>query len=898
MPSAYSAYSAARSACSAACAAACAAAALIVAASSIAAAQQQGSVQLSTDTQLVQGNDVRRATERTWEPDFGALWTQPGVRFGQLQLEVRASRRGDELHLGRTWFALRDAKARGVSWTFEGGDLYTPPAAVDYRFSNISAPAITFTGGAASAKSKSGSLQIVAGRSTAWRNIFGTDPDTLGQTLGRARGSYHATPRVQLLARASRVRTTNLKEFTRTIDASDQAGGGVRVLVSPSFHLIADGAFVRYRATGATAPVRDYSYLGGAHLLLSRGWVQLNASRYSPGDMPVLNASLQDRSGLFSAGEYDLLRRLRLFGGWEKLDTNIHPTGTALSRPSATTSRRFGGARFQLASRTIFSLRVEDGGRVSRPSAFGTFGALAASTSDTGSTSAELQTSAGRVTAFGRYTRRESVDSIFTSATYTQHDSAAQLYVNLSRQTQLFGSATLTHNRLLDGSGNSYLQVSAGAQQQLFTPGMWLRLEGTTSRSEDLVTGLLAPREAISVGLNGQIARNTTIGLNVYADRAPAGFTSDAAAWLTRSTLRVVHSIPTGSVRVANTNGVAVRAGRGTGTVSGSVFADWNANGQPDAGEDVLAGIPVALGGIAAVTTGRDGQFSFLNVPSGLQQVRLDLNALPVDFDAPAGTDVSLEISRGETRRVAFGLLPLGGIRGQVFEDANKNGRLDPGDPLLDNAVLVLDGGQRSELARKGQFRFDAVRAGDHRLELLKESLPEGSAVTGGTERPASITRETPQIEFVFLVTVEKRPEIRKVFPSRGGNVPAAAAAAATRSGAGAPASRPASGAAPSGAAASPAPRRAAAPLPPPAASGAYTIQVAAVTEAANARALLDELKRVGFDAYLIEPAADAPEPPFYRVRVGKYASRSSAQLAVSRLERQLGVKLWVTRTR
>ena len=238
-------------------------------------------------------------------------------------------------------------------------------------------------------------------------------------------------------------------------------------------------------------------------------------------------------------------------------------------------------------------------------------------------------------------------------------------------------------------------------------------------------------------------------------------------------------------MRVANANGVATRPGRGTGTVSGSVFADWNANGQPDPGEEVLAGIPVALGGGAAVTTGRDGQFSFLNVPSGLQQVRLDLNALPVDFDAAAGADVSLELSRGETRRVSFGLLPLGGISGRVFEDANRNGQLDAGEPPVDNAVLVLDGGQRSELARKGQFRFDAVRAGDHIIELLKESLPEGAAIVGASERPAPITREAPQTEFLFLVTIDKRPEVTEGVPAERRRGSARGVRGATRCAAG-----------------------------------------------------------------------------------------------------------------
>ena len=295
------------------------------------------------------------------------LWTQPGRRFGQFQLELRGTRRGEELHLGRTWLALRDARARGVSWTLEGGDLYAPPSFLDYQFSNLSAPAITFTGGAVSAKSKSVAFQVVAGRSTAWRNIFGTDPDTLGQTVGLARASYRATPRLQLTARGSRVRTTDLKEFPHTIDDSDQAGGGMRFIVTPCSSSSPTARSSAIARPVRPTPINDYSYLAGAHVLLSRGWVQVNASRYSPGDMPVLNASLQDRSGVFTAAEYDLVERVRLFGGWETLDTNINPSGIALQRPMAATNRRFGGVRLRVAARSTFTVRIEDGGRVSRP---------------------------------------------------------------------------------------------------------------------------------------------------------------------------------------------------------------------------------------------------------------------------------------------------------------------------------------------------------------------------------------------------------------------------------------------------------------------------------------------------------------------------------------------------
>ena len=66
----------------------------------------------------------------------------------------------------------------------------------------------------------------------------------------------------------------------------------------------------------------------------------------------------------------------------------------------------------------------------------------------------------------------------------------------------------------------------------------------------------------------------------------------------------------------------------------------------------------------------------------------------------------------------------------------------------------------------------------------------------------------------------------------------------------------------------------------------AFTIQVAALTDAANARVLEAELKAVGFDAYLVEPGADAPDA-LHRVRVGTFrhaASPHSARYRGSRI--------------
>jgi cell division septation protein DedD len=389
----------------------------------------------------------------------------------------------------------------------------------------------------------------------------------------------------------------------------------------------------------------------------------------------------------------------------------------------------------------------------------------------------------------------------------------------------------------------------------------------------------------LGFSLYGQITRQTSIALNVHMDRSPA-FSSRGPEWATRSMLRLTRSMATGSVYVAGgAPGTAVAAGRGTGTVSGSVFADWNANGLPDADESLLEGIPLRLGSSQSATS-REGQFAFLNVPVGLREVGLDTGALPIDYDPPSVTAVRLELLRGETKRVLFGLIPLGMIEGQVVRDANGNRRADPGDEPMDAAVVVLDGGARSEQVRRGRFRFDAVRSGEHLVKLLVESLPDGAVVAGPAEAKIVLGRDSLSASVPFLVSIEKRPEIRKVFPPRVGAAPAAdPGTAIPRPPAGRAPAAPRS-VAPGGA--SPRPRAA------PAAAG-FAIQIAALSDPSRARELVRSLIASGLGAYLVLPQTSEPGG-LYRVRVGPYATRAAAARANAPLEKARGEKLWIVR--
>ena len=84
-------------------------------------------------------------------------------------------------------------------------------------------------------------------------------------------------------------------------------------------------------------------------------------------------------------------------------------------------------------------------------------------------------------------------------------------------------------------------------------------------------------------------------------------------------------------------------------------------------------------------------------------------------------------------------------------------------------------------------------------------------------------------------------------------------------------------GAADSAAAAAP-------PAPPLAPSNAVNYQVGAVRKHADAQKLLDELKKKGFRAFILEPPEGDPNP-YFRVQVGPFTDPVEAEDARSKLE-------------
>ena len=727
------------------------------------AAAQQGSVQVVAAGQVSTGDPARTGGLQGYQPDIGLSWFQPTLRWGTLTFDAHAVRNNNDPRLGRALFGIRDLKSHGLTWNMSAGDTAYTPYLTDYGFNNLFAPQVTFRGASVSAVNANTSLSVTAGRVTVFRDLFAANADTLGQSLFVARASQKLTKWVEVVAHASRVRTEDLKGFSYLIESGDDAGAGVRVNATKTLQFIADAGLTSYRRKGASNWEQKPSMLVGTRWTGKQGWFQVDAHRFSPGNFSVINNPYNDREGVFAAGEYNIAGQVRVFGGWDMFRNNLEANATAASVGQGTATRAYGGARVRINSHLFVGGRIENGARTSKPSQYSV-----GYESDTGAKSAEWQLSFTKWNAVGRYERRSNVDisgglSAPTS-TFTQHDLSGQLFYSVTNATRVFTTLFLTQRRDQVGGGQSFWQASAGTQFQISRRNVFARAEVILSRNRELESDFLTPRSAFSGGLNAQIAKRVALSLDVFVDRSPVQL-AQASPWMSRTILRLVYMLPTGSVNSSSASPTgSTKTPRGNETIEGTVFVDWNGDGVQNGDEDALPGVRVVLDGDLRATADRNGHFTFQHIVAGPHVVTLDIPTVPADFDPPSSTSLDLSLHRNNVPSVVFGLLPLGDIEGVVLQDSNGSGAIDESDQGVDGAVVVLDDGARTEVAHNGLFRFSGVRTGAHSVQLLLESLPEGAAIAGERQVEVQVTRAQRTPLTGFLIAIDKRPEIRKIF--------------------------------------------------------------------------------------------------------------------------------------
>ncbi|MBR1409288.1 MAG: carboxypeptidase regulatory-like domain-containing protein [Clostridia bacterium] len=202
-----------------------------------------------------------------------------------------------------------------------------------------------------------------------------------------------------------------------------------------------------------------------------------------------------------------------------------------------------------------------------------------------------------------------------------------------------------------------------------------------------------------------------------------------------------------------------------TGTVSGFVFEDANADARRADGESAMPGIPVQLldqtgETVAETVTAEDGSYTFEGLSAGRYRVRfkapeeygfvatqrsLVANGAQGTTD-PVSETRAFTLSQGTTAaEVNAAIVRLAAVEGNLWEDLDADGLPEAEERKLSGVEIeLLDGNGRTAVQTastdaQGHFRFERLMPGNYRLRI---SLLDGHVFLTGEGSRAEI-RET-----------------------------------------------------------------------------------------------------------------------------------------------------------
>lgn len=216
------------------------------------------------------------------------------------------------------------------------------------------------------------------------------------------------------------------------------------------------------------------------------------------------------------------------------------------------------------------------------------------------------------------------------------------------------------------------------------------------------------------------------------------------------------------------------------GYIEGYVFQDLNRNGIKDEGEPGMAGIAVFLEDGSKAITGADGKFSFSDIVTGIHQVSINERGLPASFNLLASPSQRVKVALRETTNVLFPLQLSGAIRGRMLIDKNGNGIADESDTPLPDILVYLDGTQVNTFSdTDGNFAMENLLPGKYTVKIDQTGLAEGMKLVSQDSYQVEVKSGEEVKGVVFLVMVEKKQVIKKIF--KGASTPEAPETGAKR---------------------------------------------------------------------------------------------------------------------
>jgi len=243
------------------------------------------------------------------------------------------------------------------------------------------------------------------------------------------------------------------------------------------------------------------------------------------------------------------------------------------------------------------------------------------------------------------------------------------------------------------------------------------------------------------------------------------------------ATIKVdLNSLPSGAtITTENPTTIDVEAGKTNqagkdgfepaatvGKVCGSVFEDTNGNTVQDSGEPFYAGAKIIItdvnGNDVTVKTDAQGKYCKDGIEAGDATIKVDLNSLPSGAKITTENPTTIDVEAGKTNQAGKdGFEPktvtptlTGSVCGIVFEDVNRDGVQQVGEPGIENITVTATDINGNLLTgttdANGDYCISNVAAGNATVtvDANDADMPAGATDTTGTNpSPVNVLANT-----------------------------------------------------------------------------------------------------------------------------------------------------------
>jgi predicted porin len=688
-----------------------------------------------------------------YEMDYHLDVWQKVPNIGNLSLWLDWINGRDDVRinkLGSGFLALRDFRSNGFILNGLVGDSSLIFTNLPEKFSNAVYPDIYFRGFKADLVSKWGSVEVFGGKVARLEGLLGKTYDITDEFFYGFKGNFRPIPR--LLVGTG---------FIRTQDEADSADKPVTknnniFLFDSEMEVFKwmmwQTEFRRsdFKGESGTESQSDYLLRFGPIVKTEKFKLEANYRRIGT-DYRFVNQATQggsDQEGLFLLAEYRPWEEITFFGNADRYHDNVS------DKPDL---NRIDNTR-GLIGLSFFSLRY--------PSFYLTFDMTDQKTrldfpspvnNLTSTFFSEVRYEFKDFNPYVRYRRVDYKDTIQPANGYNQNDLTLGLRKNLRQGSILYIEGESNQKEYSGGGKESDLSGKIGfnyylsANLSCWGEAIYSKLKGREEDTQgDKIEGAL--------GLTAQLPWNIQVYSDIRYDQILNPQPENLKSRGLQANLRVMKKFNWGKrEKVAG-----LKPGtetEGYGIVEGVVFNDINRNGAKEKGEEGVKEITIRLEDGSTVKTDEKGYYQFSRVAVGRHLVTLDVRRISADYSIICPEKVWIEVKLREMARVNFQLIAAARMEGRVINDLNNNGKIDPGEKGMSDALILLAPGNNNAYTDEdGKFIFENILPGKYKIRLDLSTLPEDSVFTSPEELPVDVPVGGELKDMNFLIYVKPRP--------------------------------------------------------------------------------------------------------------------------------------------